>query len=71
MPTNKPLSFQERITRLKRCAYGLHTIGLDGSINMDLISEAADVMLSEAQHMEVATKRFSERRGPKTERRAR
>ena len=54
---NKP-SFSERIARLKACAYGLHAIGQDGSIDMDLISEAADIMLSEAQHMEAAAKRF-------------
>ena len=29
---------------------------------MDLISEAADIMLSEAQHMEAAAKRFEARR---------
>ena len=58
---NKP-SFSERIARLKACAYDLHAIGQDGSIDMDLISEAADIMLSEAQHMETAAKRFQERR---------
>jgi hypothetical protein len=59
---DKQLSFTERIARLKNCAYGLHHIGQDGSIDMDLISEAADIMLSEAQHMEAAAKRFGARR---------
>jgi hypothetical protein len=58
---NKP-SFSERIARLKSCAYELHNIGQDGSIDMDLISAAADIMLSEAQSMEAAAKRFQERR---------
>ena len=56
------LSFSERIARLKACAYDLHAIGQDGSIDMGLISEAADIMLSEAQQMEAAAKRFQARR---------
>ena len=59
---DKQASFSERIARLKTCAHELHHIGQDGSIDMDLISEAADIMLSEAQHMEAAAKRFQARR---------
>jgi hypothetical protein len=59
---DKQLSFSERIARLRTCAYELHDIGQDGSIDMDLISEAADIMLAEAQHMEAAAKRFGARR---------
>ena len=58
---NKP-SFGSASPRLKTCAHELHHIGQDGSIDMDLISEAADIMLSEAQRMEAAAKRFQARR---------
>jgi hypothetical protein len=66
---DKP-SFSERIERLKQYAYGLHDIGRDGSIDMDLIKEAGDVMLAEAQHMEAAQSRFQTRKGPRQTTRA-
>jgi hypothetical protein len=59
---DKQASFSQRIARLKTCAHELHHIGEDGSIDMGLISEAADIMLSEAHHMEAAAKRFETRR---------
>ena len=59
---NTKPTFAERIARLRTCAYELHDIGRDGSIDMDLIAQAADIMLAEAQNMEAAAKRFQERR---------
>ena len=65
LPANSPnlwtsnSGFTDRIVRLKACAYDLHHIAQDGSDRHGPpISHAADIMLSEAQHMEAAAKRF-------------
>jgi len=56
MPNKQP-SFSDRIAELKRA--------------VECLDEVANVIDAEVERMAAAEKRFSERRDPKTERRAR
>ena len=56
--------------RLRARATELHVSAREGVVNMRAISEAADVMLAEAQRMEAAQTRFSARKGPRQTQRA-
>jgi len=64
------LSFTERIALLKARASELHVSVREGVVNMRALSEAADVMLAEAQRMEAAQQRFSARKGSRQTQRA-
>jgi len=63
MDNNNHPSFVERIAELKARANELHVSAREGVVNLRAITEAADVMLAEAQRMEAAQSRFSARKG--------
>lgn len=68
---NTKMTFTERITRLKSIAQRLHELGNMHFHNVGITEDlqaAAEVILSEAQHMEASAQRFAEKRA--TEKRA-
>ena len=65
----KQLNFSERIARLKQHAHALHNMVRDSRFDIGAMSDAADVMLSEAQHMDAAHHKFAAKTANKATRR--